>query len=251
MSEWLRNWAGDLRWRPARIERPSTHDELVAAVRSTDLPVRVLGAGHSFAPLAPTDQLALQLDGLRGLELVDPERREVTVLAGTRLGDLGARLAEQGLAVENLGDIDTQSLAGALSTATHGTGARLGCIASQVRALTLVTATGDNLVLTRDQDGPRFQAAAVSLGCLGVISRVRIDVRAAYVLRDVRRTLPLDQCLAQLDATTAAHRHFEFFWFPYSDLALTKTLDMEEGESGRPGTARARSRRVPVAHQGC
>src|SRR5262249_7720100 len=80
-------------------------------------------------------------------------------------------------------------------------------------------------------DRARFQAAAVSLGCLGVISRVRLKVRAAYVLRDVRRTLPLDQCLARLDATTAAHRHFEFFWFPYSDHALTKTLDIVEGES--------------------
>src|SRR4029453_9229901 len=186
MSEWLRNWTGDLRWRPARIERPNTQDELVAAVRSTDLPIRVLGAGHSFAPLAATDQLALQLDGLRGLELVDSERQEVTVLAGTRLGDLGARLAEHGLAIENQGDIDTQSLAGTLSTATHGTGARLGCIASQALALTLVTATGDTLVLTRDQAHARFQAAAVSLGCLGVISRVRLKVRAAYRLRDVR-----------------------------------------------------------------
>ena len=238
MSEWLRNWTGDLRWRPARIERPNTHDELVAAVRNTDMPIRVLGAGHSFAPLAATDQLALQLDGLRGLELVDSERREVTVLAGTRLGDLGARLAEHGLAIENQGDIDTQSLAGAMSTATHGTGARLGCIASQALALTLVTATGDTLVLTRDQDCARLQAAAVSLGCLGVISQVRLRVCAAYRLRDVRRTLPLDQCLAQLDATTAAHRHFEFFWFPYSNLALTKTLDIVEGESSGLGKPR-------------
>src|SRR5262245_47251736 len=231
MSEWLHNWTGDLRWRPARIERPQTHDELVAAVRSTDMPIRVLGAGHSFAPLATTDRLTIQLDGMSGLELVDTERWEVTVRAGTRLADLGTQLAEHGLAIENQGDIDAQSLAGALSTATHGTGARLGCIASQALALTLVTATGDTLVLTRDQDRARFQAAAVSLGCLGVISRVRLKVRAAYVLRDVRRTLPLDQCLARLDATTAAHRHFEFFWFPYSDHALTKTLDIVEGES--------------------
>jgi len=240
MSEWLRNWTGDLRWRPARIERPNTHDELVAAVRSTDLPIRVLGAGHSFVPLAATDHLALQLDGLRGLELVDYDRQEVTVLAGTRLGDLGARLADHGLAIENQGDIDTQSLAGTLSTATHGTGARLGCMASQTMSLTLVTASGDDLTLTRDQDGARFQAAAVSLGCLGVISKVRLKVRAAYLLSDVRRTLPLDQCLAQLDATAAAHRHFEFFWFPYSDLALTKTLDIVEGGSSGPGRPRSR-----------
>src|SRR5882724_10356578 len=103
-------------------------------------------------------------------------------------------------------------------------GARLGCIASQALGLTLITATGDTLVLTRSHDGARFLAAAVSLGCLGVISQVRLKVRAAYRLRDVRRTVPLDECLARIDATAAAHRHFEFFWFPYSDLALTKTL---------------------------
>src|SRR5262245_45995347 len=250
MSEWLHNWTGDLRWRPARIERPQTHDELVAAVRSTDMPIRVLGAGHSFAPLATTDRLTIQLDGMSGLELVDTERWEVTVRAGTRLAELGPRLAEHGLAIENQGDIDAQSLAGALSTATHGTGARLGCIASQVRAITLVTATGDDLVLTRGRDNARFQAAAVSLGCLGVISRVRLKVRSAYLLRDVRRTLPLDECLAQLDATTAAHRHFEFFWFPYTDLALTKTLDIVEGGPSGPFKSRGRLASVLVDNLG-
>src|SRR4029450_11987023 len=194
--------------------------------------------------------LALQLDGLRGLELVDSERQEVTVLAGTRLGDLGARLAEHGLAIENQGDIDTQSLAGTLSTATHGTGARLGCIARQAQGIPLVPPTGDPLVLTRDQDRARFQAAAVSLGCLGVISRVRLKVRAAYRLRDVRRTVPLDPCLAQLDATTAAHRHFEFFWFPYSDLALTKTLDIVEGESSGLGKSRGWLTSMPLDNPG-
>jgi FAD-linked oxidoreductase len=239
MSKRLRNWTGDLRWRPARIDHPTTHKELVAAVRSTDLPIRVLGAGHSFTPLAATDQHAIRLDGLSGLELVDPERQEVTVWAGTRLRDLGPRLAEHGLAIENQGDIDAQALAGTLSTATHGTGARLGCIASQALGLTLVTATGDTLVLTRNHDGARFLAAAVSLGCLGVVSQVRLKVRAAYRLCDVRRTLPLDECLAQIDATAAAHRHFEFFWFPYSDLALTKTLDIVDEGSSRKDKSRA------------
>ena len=228
-----------MRWRPARIERPTTHEELVTAVRGTDLPIRVLGAGHSFSPLAATGHLTLQLDGLSGLDHVDSERREATVRAGTRLADLGSRLAGHGLAIENQGDIDTQSLAGALSTATHGTGARLGCIASQALALTLVTAAGDTLVVTRDRDSDRFQAAGVSLGCLGVISQVRLQVRAAYRLHDVRRTVPLDDCLARLDAATSAHRHFEFFWFPCSDLALTRTLDIVEGEPGRAQGSRA------------
>lgn len=238
-SRRLRNWTGDLRWRPARLDRPTTHEEIVAAVRRTDLPIRVLGAGHSFTPLAATDHHAIQLDGWSGLESVNSEHREVTVRAGTRLRDLGPQLAEHGLAIENQGDMDAQSLAGALSTATHGTGARLGCIASQAVGLTLVTASGDTLALSRERDGPRFLAAAVSLGCLGVLSRVRLSVRPAYRLRDVRRTLPLDECLGQIDATAAAHRHFEFFWFPYTDLALTKTLDIVEEDSVRRDRPRA------------
>jgi L-gulonolactone oxidase len=235
----LRNWTGDLRWRPARIDRPATHEDLVAAVRRTDLPIRALGAGHSFAPLAATDQQAIRMDRLSGVEGVDREREEATVLAGTRLRDLGPRLAEQGLALENMGDIDVQTLAGALSTATHGTGARLGGMASQVVGLTLVTATGETLVLTRDRDGPRFLAAVVSLGCLGVISRVRLKLRPAYRLRDLRRAIRLEDCLAQIEAEAAAHRHFEFFWFPYTDVALTRTLDIVEEVPGREDRPRA------------
>lgn len=239
MSRRLRNWTGDLRWQTARIDRPSSHGELAAAVRGTDRPIRVLGAGHSFSPLAATDQQAIRLDRLSGLVSVDLERGEMTAWAGTRLRELGVRLAERGLALENQGDIDTQTFGGLLSTATHGTGARLGCMASQAVGLTLVTATGDTLELTRDRDGDRFRAAAVSLGCLGVVSQVRLKARPAYRLRDVRRTLPLDECLAGIDATAAAHRHFEFFWFPHSDVALTRTLDIVEEGAGRRDEERA------------
>ena len=239
MGERLRNWTGDLRWRPARIDRPATHEDLVAAVRRTDLPVRAFGAGHSFSPLATTDQQAIRMDRLSGVEGVDREAREAIVLAGTRLRGLGPRLAEHGLDLENMGDIDVQTLAGAMSTATHGTGARLGCMASQVVELTLVTAKGETLVLTRDRDGARFLAAAVSLGCLGVISRVRLKLRRAYRLRDVRRTIPLEDCLAQIEARAAVHRHFEFFWFPFSEVALTRTLDVVDEARGHPGSQAA------------
>jgi FAD-linked oxidoreductase len=235
----LRNWTGDLRWRPARLDRPASEAELVAAVRAGDGPLRVLGAGHSFSPVATTEHQAIQLDRLRGLLSVDRERQQVTVWAGTRLQELGALLAEQGLALENQGDIDVQSLAGVISTATHGTGSRLGCMATQVLGLTLVTASGETLELDRERDGPRFLAAAVSLGTMGVISRVRLQLRPAYRLTDVRRTVPLDACLADIEATAARHRHFEFLWFPYSDLALTKTLDLVPDDA--PAKDRRRS----------
>ena len=233
----LRNWTGDLRWRPARIDRPASEAELVAAVRGSDHPIRVLGAGHSFAPVAVTEHQAIQLDRLRGLISVDRGSQQATVWAGTRLQDLGPLLAEHGLALQNQGDIDGQSLAGVISTATHGTGTKLGCMATQVLELTLVTATGEILELRRDRDGDGFRAAAVSLGTLGVLSRVRLQLRPLYRLTDVRRTVPLDACLADIEATAARHRHFEFLWFPYSDLALTKTLDLvPDGDGGRDVT---------------
>src|SRR5688572_24313816 len=126
MATRLRNWSSDVRWQPARIDRPGSQEELVACVRRSAMPIRVLGAGHSFTALCATDHQTIHLDRLSGLESVDRDREEATVRAGTRLRDLGSLLARQGLAIENQGDVDTQSLGGLLATGTHGTGMRLG-----------------------------------------------------------------------------------------------------------------------------
>jgi FAD-linked oxidoreductase len=235
----LRNWTGDLRWRPQAIDRPANEDQLVQLVRATTEPLRVLGAGHSFSPVAVGQDRTIQLDHLSGLESVDLQRQQATVWVGTRLQDLGPLLAAQGLALVNQGDIDVQSLGGVLSTATHGTGPTLGCMASQVLELKLVTATGDTVTLRRERDGARFLAAAVSLGLLGIISRVRLQLRPAYRLTDVRRTQPLDAVLENIEVTAARHRHFEFLWFPYSDLALTKTLDIPPAGAEPPERRRS------------
>jgi FAD-linked oxidoreductase len=235
----LRNWTGDLRWRPEAIDRPADEDELSQLVRDTSGPLRVLGAGHSFSPVAVSEHRTIQLDHLSGVESVDLQRQQASVWAGTRLRDLGPLLAQRGLALVNQGDIDAQALGGVLSTATHGTGATLGCMATQVLELKLVTATGDTVTLRRERDGARFLAAAVSMGTLGIISRVRLQLRPAYHLTDVRRTQPLDEVLATIDATAARHRHFEFLWFPYSDLALTKTLDIPPAGGAPPDRTRS------------
>ncbi len=210
----------------------------MACVRRTAMPIRVLGAGHSFNALCATDHQTIQLDRLTGLVSVDREQKEATVWAGTRLRDLGPLLARQGLAIENQGDVDTQSLGGALATGTHGTGTRLGCMASQARELTLVTGSGDSLILSRRNDERRFRAVAVSLGALGIVSQVRLKLCPAYRLSEVRRRVPLDECLTNVAAISPRHRHFEFFWFPYSDLALTKTLDLVPVEENQPNRVR-------------
>jgi FAD-linked oxidoreductase len=235
----LHNWTGDVRWRPAAIARPTSQEELQAVVRAGTTPIRVMGAGHSFSPLCATDQQTVQLDGLQGLITLDRARKETTVWAGTRLRDLGPLLHAEGFAIENQGDVDAQSLGGVLATATHGTGKRLGCVATQVLELTLVTASGETLTLNRARDDRRFRAAAVSLGSLGIVSQVRLKLLPAYRLRELRRRIPLDECLASAAASAAGHRHFDLYWFPHSELALAKTANLVPAGDPAPDSPRS------------
>ena len=193
-----------------------------------------MGGGHSFTELAATSGTLLRLDRFHGLEEARPQEGEAWVRGGTRLRELNAALAARGLALENLGDIDRQTIAGAVSTGTHGTGAGLGSLSTQVTALTLVTAAGEIVECSEPDQPGVFRSAQVSLGALGVLARMRLRVMAAYRLRGVRRRVPLEACLEGLDRERAAHRHFEFYWFPYADTVQTKAFDPSpEPEQGR------------------
>ncbi|MFC8014564.1 FAD-binding protein, partial [Streptomyces cinereoruber] len=166
------NWAGDESCAPHRALRPGSVEEVAEATgraASEGRTVRVVGAGHSFNDQVCTDGLLLNLDRIGGLRHVDAEAGLVTVGAGTRLADLNLQLARHGLALPNLGDIDRQSIAGAMSTGTHGTGRKLGNLATQIEALDLVLADGTTLTCTED-DPEVLRAARVSLGALGVIT---------------------------------------------------------------------------------
>jgi L-gulono-1,4-lactone dehydrogenase len=223
-----RNWSGELACAPLRIERPVSTAEVAATIRRAAAAgerVRPVGSGHSFTPLAVTDEVMLDLCALDALLHVDREQLRVRVQAGIRLGTLAEQLVRRGLAVENLGDIDGQTLAGALATATHGTGAGLGNLPSQVEALQLVDGAGEVHELTH-RDGDRFLAARVGLGALGVVTEVTLRVLPAYTLRGEDRVEPLEAVLDGFHARAAAHRHFEAYAFPYSDRALTRTNDV-------------------------
>jgi FAD-linked oxidoreductase len=223
------NWSGTVRCTPQQIVRPASIDALLAVVRETAArqgKLRVVGSGHSFSPVAATDATMVSLQHLRGLAELDREGRSATVLAGTPINVLGDLLAEHGLGLANQGDIDAQAIAGAVSTGTHGTGAAFGCLSTQVSALTLVTAGGELLYCSPTREPEIFKAAQVSLGSLGALARVRLQLEAAYVLRDVRKNLPLETCLAEFEDSCRRHRHYEFWWFPYSDVAATKALDV-------------------------
>ncbi|MFN3429448.1 MAG: FAD-binding protein, partial [Candidatus Sericytochromatia bacterium] len=168
------NWSGSVTCRPRAMSQPASLEAIQAIVREVAArsgTLRVVGTGHSFTPLVATDDTLVSLDRFAGLESVDVGHR-VTVKAGTKLEALGTALFAEGLAQENLGDINAQSVAGAISTGTHGTGAGLGGVATQVRALTLVTGTGEVVTCSETERPEVFKAAQVSLGALGVIVRV-------------------------------------------------------------------------------
>jgi L-gulono-1,4-lactone dehydrogenase len=221
-----RNWAGDQACRPATVENPASIEELARAIaraRDAALRVRVAGSGHSFSDIALTDGVQLRLDRLTRVLDVDRASGLVRVQGGITLGTLSARLAEHGLAMENLGDIDAQTLAGALCTATHGTGARLPNISAQVAELTLVLADGSSLRCAPDADPDIFRAARVSLGALGVIAEVTLRCVPAFTLRGVDAPRPLAQTLDRFQELALGNDHFEFYVFPHADIALTRT----------------------------
>lgn len=216
------NWSGSVRRNPT-IRRPASEEDLRELVREATGTVRVAGAGHSFTPVAATDDTLLSLDRLTGVERVDRDAGTATVKAGTRLYALNRELADRGLALPNIGDVDRQSVAGALATGTHGTGTDFGVLATGVRGVRLVTADGAVRELDPG-DGDAFRAAQVSLGALGVLTAVTLDVEPAFRLREVERPVPVEAVLDSL-SEWREHDHFEFWWFPGTDTALVKTLD--------------------------
>ncbi len=227
-----------MRCTPQQIVRPASIDALIGVVRETSArggKLRVVGSGHSFSAVAATDATMVSLEHLRGVAELDREGRSATILAGTPIHVLGEMLAEHGLALSNQGDIDAQAIAGAISTGTHGTGAGYGCLSTQATGLTLVTAAGELLYCSPTREPEVFKAAQVSLGSLGVLARVRLQLEPSYILRDVRKNMSFETCLADFEDNCRRHRHYEFWWFPYSEQVASKALDVV------PGPARPRS----------
>ncbi|MGQ0839940.1 D-arabinono-1,4-lactone oxidase [Actinokineospora sp.] len=220
-----RNWAGTESAVAAEVRQPRDVTEISKAVTwaaEHGTTVRTRGSGHSFNGIAAAHGLALDLARWTGIASADLDTGEVTVRAGTTLATLNADLDRLGLAMSNLGDIDTQTISGAISTGTHGTGARLGGIATQVVGLELVLADGSVVSCSDSARPDLFAAARVGLGALGVISAVTLRTEPSFVLAAEERPEPLDEVVARLDEYCAANDHFEFFWFPYGQQALVK-----------------------------
>jgi FAD/FMN-containing dehydrogenase len=227
MPTWS-NWSGLVRAAPERLVSPTSEAEVADLVRTTvadGLSLRVAGAGHSFTALVATDDVIASLDQVVGLVDVDPDRQEVEVLAGTPIHAVGPMLAEHGLALINQGDIDRQSLGGACGTGTHGTGAAFTSFSGAVTGATVVLASGEVVTCDAEHEPDLFGASRLSLGSVGVLTRVRLRVRDAFSLHEREWSEPLEECMERLDEHIAATRHFEFWWFPGIDKSWCKSLD--------------------------
>ncbi|MFI9008679.1 D-arabinono-1,4-lactone oxidase [Actinosynnema sp. NPDC053489] len=229
------NWARTASANPHRVEHPASVAELAEVVAGASS-VRPRGSGHSFTGIAVAPGVAVDLDAWTGV--VEVSGTLVTVRSGTTLRQLNALLDVLGLALANLGDIDAQTVAGAISTGTHGTGAKLGGLATQVVALELVLADGSVARCSADERPELFQAARVGLGALGVISTVTLRCVPAFVLHARESPGRLDAVLEEFDHLTAVEDHVEFHWFPHSDRVILKRNNRVDGPPAPLSAAR-------------
>ncbi|EFE66635.1 FAD-dependent oxidoreductase [Streptomyces viridosporus ATCC 14672] len=227
-----RNWGGNVRVRPAREVTPASVDELAAAVRRAaedGLTVKPVGTGHSFTSIAATDGVLVRPHLLTGIRDVDREAGTVTVEAGTPLRRLNVALAREGLSLANMGDIMEQTVSGATSTGTHGTGRDSASLAAQIRGLELVTADGSVLTCSREENPEVFAAARIGLGALGIVTAITFAVEPIFLLHAREEPMPFDRVCAEFDQLHAENEHFEFYWFPHTGNTNTKRNNRSAG----------------------
>ncbi|MCU1413933.1 MAG: FAD-linked oxidoreductase [Microbacteriaceae bacterium] len=220
------NWSLSQEAHPVYTARPTSVDEIVAIVRfarENSLTVKTVGAGHSFTAIAAGDGIMLDLGGLEGLRAHDPATGRVSLGAGTNLHQLPAILRPLGLALANMGDIDRQTIAGATSTGTHGTGHAFGGLATQVVGVTLVTADGSVMRIDETTNSELLPAARLGLGALGILVELTIQCVPVFMMHAVERPEGFDEVLDDFEARATSVDHFELYWFPHSDGVATKT----------------------------
>ena len=235
-----RNWSGLVSAHPERIVRPCDVDEVAAEVRSArerGSTLKMVGSGHSFSALAATEGTQLTPGGLVGIRAVDLDALTVTVGAGTPISELNRVLERLGLALPNLGDVAVQTVAGAIATGTHGSGGAVASLSAMVVGAELVTGTGEVLIVTRDRHPEILDLVRLSLGALGVLTWVTLQVEPVFVLEAVEQPMAWDRVLGTFDELAAECHHLDLYWFPHTDRFLTKRsvrLDVDPEEAEPP-----------------
>jgi FAD/FMN-containing dehydrogenase len=240
------NWSGRLQIRPERLHFVRSEADaqgLVVEAAGSGGRIRVAGSGHSHAPLVPEAGIIVDTSGLAGVAATSPGTQRARIWAGTKIYALGRPLHDAGLALRNQGDIDRQSIGGACATGTHGTGATLQNLSAAVMGARIVLASGDVVECSATQNVQLWQAARLSLGAVGLITQLELQLRDAYCLQEQGWEAAFDDLLPQLSELVAATRHFEFFWYPDGDTAIVKRIDETDatpryplsGEGARTG----------------
>jgi FAD-linked oxidoreductase len=227
----MKNWSKRIEWNPSEIAYPTSEEAIQQVIQKaiqTNKKVRIIGSAHSFNPLWVTDSILVSLDEYSGLVVSDKDNLTATVRAGTKLFELGVLLFQQGMAMENLGDIDRQSLGGTIGTGTHGTGLQLGTISTQVIALRLINGKGEIMTCSTTENVDLFKAAQVSLGALGIITEITLQCVPAYKLALENKNEPLEFVIADFKNRIKDNRNFEFYYFPHSNKAWTKSSNIIE-----------------------
>jgi FAD/FMN-containing dehydrogenase len=226
-KEWT-NWSGSLRFTPGEVRSPRDDEDLVRLVRRAARDgkvVRVVGAGHSSSPLVETNEVLVSLEHLRGLESSDTKRHEAMVRAGSTLEETGEALFEAGLTMHNLGDVNVQTAAGAVSTGTHGSGKTLKNLATALIGGRMVTASGEIREISIESDRDLLLAGRCSLGAIGIFTSLRLQLLPAFKLRRREMCASVADTMEHLGELLDANRNFDFYWYPRSDEVKLRTLN--------------------------
>ena len=232
------NWSGNQSCQPNLRLVPKSEEQVMELVKNSSQTIRCVGAGHSFSPLVPTDETLMSLARIRGIESIDKENKQALIGAGSRLATIGEPLWNEGLALTNMPDINTQALAGAVATSTHGTGKHLGTMSTAVAEVHLVTADGQKLVSNATQNAEYFNALRTNLGALGVVTKLKMELRENYKLRENVWPVKLDEAIESLEDLRDNNRHFEVYALPHADYMIAITHnETDEPETPPEATA--------------
>lgn len=223
-----RNWSGSVKSNPIQVMNASTEEEITDLIRvaaAQNAHIRPVGSAHSFSPICRTDSFLLSVNGLSGISEIDLVEKRATIKAGTVLHDIGQPLCDAQLALPNQGDIDVQTLAGAIGTGTHGTGLAFANMSSLVQSVHMVTAVGDIITLERGKDDALLDAAVMSFGTLGIFLDFTLNMTDRYRLLEQNSVLKTAVCLETFPQIEKSHRNAEFYWLPADDKCVLKTFD--------------------------
>lgn len=229
----MKNWSTNQNWNPKEFLKPSSSKEIIAIVKKaiqSNRKVRVYGTKHSFSALNNTTDICINLDNFQGIINVDNETNFVTIKSGTKLYKLTELLAQHGLATENMGDVDKQSIAGAIGTGTHGTGIGLGNISTQVVAVKFINGLGEVISCSETENTELFKCLQVSLGVFGIVIEVTLKCIPNYKLKLEKKAEKLVEVLANLERYNKENRNFEFYWLPYTNTVQTKYANISTDE---------------------